>query len=117
MTDELIVDCQLRAGLELLAHTWDPLVIVALRDEPLRRRAVKDALGGVSDKVLTEALHRLLANGLITRRSFAEAPPRVEYALTPLGRTLLDGPLKAMGRWLNQHADELLTAQEAAQAG
>ncbi|MEV4252235.1 helix-turn-helix domain-containing protein [Spirillospora sp. NPDC049652] len=114
---ELIVDCRMRTGLELLAHTWDPLVIIALRDEPLRRRAVRDALGGVSDKVLTEALHRLLANGLVTRRSFAEAPPRVEYALTPLGRSLFEGPLRALGDWLSGHADELLAAQEAAEAG
>ncbi|RFU40025.1 transcriptional regulator [Actinomadura logoneensis] len=112
-----MVDCRLRTGLELLAHTWDPLVIVALRGEPLRRRAVRDALGGVSDKVLTEALHRLLANGLVSRRSFAEAPPRVEYALTPLGRSLLDGPLLALGRWLDGHADEILAAQERAEAG
>lgn len=115
--DDLIVDCQLRTGLELLAHTWDPLVIIALRNEPLRRRALKEALGGVSDKVLTEALHRLLANGLVVRRSFAEAPPRVDYELTPLGRTLLEGPLLALGHWLNGHADELLAAQEAAEAG
>ncbi|RMI42965.1 transcriptional regulator [Actinomadura harenae] len=112
-----MVDCRLRAGLELLAHTWDPLIIVALRDEPLRRRVLKDAIGGVSDKVLTESLNRLLANGLVTRRSFAEAPPRVDYGLTPLGRTLLDGPLRSLGHWLDGHADELLAAQEAAEAG
>ncbi|WP_211245573.1 winged helix-turn-helix transcriptional regulator [Actinomadura oligospora] len=117
MTDELIVDCQLRSGLELFAHTWDPLVIVALRGEPLRRRVLKNAIGGVSDKVLTESLHRLLANGLVARRSFAEAPPRVEYALTPLGRTLLEGPLLALGHWLEGHAEELLAAQEASEAG
>ncbi|MEV5574223.1 helix-turn-helix domain-containing protein [Spirillospora sp. NPDC052269] len=117
MTDDLIVDCWLRAGFELFAHTWDPLVVAALRDEPLRRRVLRNAIGGVSDKVLTESLRRLLANGLVTRRSFAEAPPRVEYALTALGRTFLDGPLRAVGDWLDGHADELLAAQEAAEAG
>ncbi|GGO77196.1 winged helix-turn-helix transcriptional regulator [Nonomuraea cavernae] len=61
---------------------------------------------------MTEALHRLLANGLIDRRAHAEAPPRVEYALTGLGQSLVDGPMNALGRWADEHGDELLDAQE-----
>jgi len=69
-------------------------------------------IGGISDKALTEALHRLLGNGLINRHAFAEAPPRVEYSLSPLGQSLVDGPMSALGRWIDQHGDELLHAQE-----
>lgn len=110
---ERVVDCQLRAATDLFAHTWDPVVLAALGDGPYRRRELRAAIGGVSDKALTEALHRLLGNGLIARRAYAEAPPRVEYALTELGTSLVDGPMRALGDWVEKHGDELLAAQES----
>ncbi|MEV0596183.1 winged helix-turn-helix transcriptional regulator [Nonomuraea cavernae] len=110
--DKFVADCRVRAATDLFAHTWDPVVLVALASGSRRRRELRDAIGGVSDKVLTQALHRLLANGLIDRRAHAEAPPRVEYTLTGLGQSLVDGPMKALGHWANEHGDELLDAQE-----
>jgi|GEM_PF-2315778 len=112
--DELVADCRLRAATDLFAHTWDPVVLVALRPAPRRRRELRAMIGAISDKVLTEALHRLLANGLIQRHAYAEAPPRVEYALSALGESLVDGPLEALGRWVVEHGEELLDAQESA---
>ncbi|MHA5050559.1 winged helix-turn-helix transcriptional regulator [Streptomyces sp. SD15] len=109
---ELVADCRLRAATDLLAHTWDPVVLAALRPGARRRRELRASIGGISDKALTEALHRLLASGLISRHAYAEAPPRVEYDLTSLGRSLVDGPLTALGRWTLEHGDELLLAQE-----
>ncbi|TKA10296.1 helix-turn-helix transcriptional regulator [Actinacidiphila oryziradicis] len=50
---------------------------------------------------------------LVNRRAYAEAPPRVEYRLTNLGESLVDGPMKALGRWTLEHGDELLNAQES----
>ncbi|MFF2847941.1 winged helix-turn-helix transcriptional regulator [Streptomyces sp. NPDC058001] len=111
---ELVADCRLRAATDLFAHTWDPVVLVALRSGPHRRRELRVAIGGISDKVLTDALHRLLAGGLISRHAYAEAPPRVEYDLTGLGQSLVDGPMRALGRWTIEHGDELLEAQESA---
>ncbi|MFE2642141.1 winged helix-turn-helix transcriptional regulator [Streptomyces nigra] len=58
------------------------------------------------------ALHRLLANGLIERHAQAGVQPRVEYALTALGRSLVEGPMAALGRWALEHGDELLEARE-----
>ncbi|UGQ12515.1 helix-turn-helix transcriptional regulator [Yinghuangia sp. ASG 101] len=104
---ELVADCRLRAATDLFAHTWDPVVLAALHQGPRRRRALRAAIGGVSDKVLTEALRRLLGSGLIERRRYPEAPPRVEYGLTPLGRSFVDGPMTALARWTNEHGDEL----------
>lgn len=113
---EMVADCRLRAATDLFAHTWDPVVLAALRAGPRRRRELRAAIGGISDKVLTETLHRLLASGLVDRRAHATAPPRVDYGLTPLGESLVDGPMKALGRWILRHGDELLDAQERAAA-
>jgi len=113
---DLVADCRLRAATDLFAHTWDPVVLAALRPGPRRRRDLRAAIGGMSDKVLTEALHRLGAHGLVGRRTFAQAPPRVEYELTPLGRSLVDGPMRALGDWITEHGDELLEAQDRSAA-
>ncbi|WP_217161686.1 helix-turn-helix domain-containing protein [Streptomyces sp. AC512_CC834] len=109
---EWVADCPLRAATDLFAHTWDPVILAALRAGPQRRRALRAAIGGISDKALTDALRRLLANGLVRRRAHAEAPPRVEYALSDLGRSLVEGPMAALGQWIEEHGDALLEAQE-----
>lgn len=108
------MDCQLRAATDLLAHTWDPVVLAALRTGPMRRSELRLAIGGLSDKALTEALARLVGNGLVQRRRFAEAPPRVEYGLARLGESFVDGPMAALGVWIRAHGEELLAAQEEA---
>ncbi|MFE9649973.1 winged helix-turn-helix transcriptional regulator [Streptomyces sp. NPDC006365] len=113
---ELVADCRLRAATDLFAHTWDPVVLAALRLGPHRRRELRAAIGGISDKVLTDSLHRLLASGLIERHAHAEAPPRVDYALTGLGQSLVEGPMRTLGRWAIEHGDELLEAQESSTA-
>jgi DNA-binding HxlR family transcriptional regulator len=59
-------------------------------------------------------MHRLRANGLINRHAHAQAPPCVEYRLTSLGQSLVDGPMKALGRWTIEHGAKLLDAQERA---
>jgi DNA-binding HxlR family transcriptional regulator len=110
--EELVADCRLRAATDLFAHTWDPVVIAALRPGPQRRHELRAAIGGISDKVLTETLRRLAGHGLIARHAYAEAPPRVDYALTRLGRSPADGPMLALGRWITDYGDELLDAQE-----
>jgi DNA-binding HxlR family transcriptional regulator len=109
---DLVADCRIRAATDLFAHTWDPVVLSALRPGALRRRELRAVIGGLSDKALTEALDRLLGNGLIERSRFAQAPPRVEYGLTPLGESLVNGPMIALGEWISAHGDELLAAQE-----
>jgi DNA-binding HxlR family transcriptional regulator len=99
-------------GTDLFTHVWDPVVLAALGSGPRRRRTLRASIGGISDKALTDALRRLVVNGLITRRSFAEAPPRVDYTLTPLGRTFVDGPMRALAEWITRYGDDLFEAQE-----
>lgn len=109
---EMVADCRLRAATDLLAHTWDPVILSALDTGPRRRTDLRTAIGGISDKALTEALRRLLTGGLVERREYAEAPPRVEYTVTPLGRTFLDGPMRALARWIADHGDALAAAMD-----
>ncbi|MEV5650174.1 helix-turn-helix domain-containing protein [Nocardia sp. NPDC052254] len=110
---ELVADCRLRAATDLFAHTWDPVILVGLLGGARRRGVLRTEIGGISDKALTEALRRLLGHGLVERRRYAQAPPRVEYDLTALGRSLVEGPLRALGDWVDAHGDELLEASGA----
>lgn len=111
---ELLADCRIRAGAELFAHRWDIVVLAALHDGPHRRCDLHQRVGGLSDKSLTEALRRLGASGLVERQRFGARPPRVDYALTALGAGLVDGPVRELGRWMHEHGEKLLKAQEAA---
>ena len=77
----------------------------------MRRRTLRSAIGGVSDKALTESLHRLLDSGMVERHSYREAPPRVDYALTDLGRSFVEGPVSALAEWTGENADALAEAR------
>ncbi|MBU2664049.1 helix-turn-helix transcriptional regulator [Actinoplanes bogorensis] len=110
MAGDFVADCRMRQGTDLFAHVWDPVVVAALVAGPQRRRALRVSIGGISDKALTESLHRLVACGLLERRSYAEAPPRVDYALTALGRSFADGPMRALADWVLQYGDDLVDA-------
>ncbi|MDN3358378.1 helix-turn-helix domain-containing protein [Actinomadura sp. DC4] len=111
MPEGFVADCQARLAFDFFTHTWNAVVIFALREGPRRPGELRTAIGGISPKVLTETLRRLERTGLVSREAYAEAPPRVEYALTALGRSLLE-PFEALGRWSEAHADEVLAAQE-----
>ena len=71
-------------------------------------------MGCISPRSLAETLRRLEFHGLATRHAYRETPPRVDYALTPLGRTLL-APIDHLGTWAEQHADAVLEAQDRAE--
>ncbi|MEU5538620.1 helix-turn-helix domain-containing protein [Streptomyces sp. NPDC020362] len=109
--DAYLADCRARLAFDLLSNTWNAVLIWGLRDGPRRPGELREHIGGISPKVLTETLRRLEFNGLVARNAFAEAPPRVEYELTDLGRTLL-GPIDAFGAWAFEHGDEVMAAQE-----
>ncbi|OPF70500.1 transcriptional regulator [Streptomyces antioxidans] len=112
--DGFIADCRARLGFDLLARTWTGVVIIGLREGPRRPGQLREAIGGISPKVLNDTLRRLEDDGLVERHRYAEAPPRVEYGLTPLGETLL-GPMKALGAWSMEYGDAVVEAQERAE--
>ncbi|WP_189232762.1 winged helix-turn-helix transcriptional regulator [Streptomyces flaveolus] len=112
-TDAFLADCRARLAFDLLSNTWNAVVLWALRDGPRRPVDLRERIGGISSKVLTETLRRLQFNGLVDRREHPDVPSGVEYRLTPLGRTLL-APIDAVGAWAFEHGDAVMAAQEAA---
>ena len=82
--------CGLNATLRIISGKWKPLVLFFLRDGPKRYGELKRLVQGVSDKVLIQQLKDLEADRVIARTDYQEVPPRVDYALTPLGRSLAD---------------------------
>ena len=109
--DVLLESCATRQALERLASKWRVLVVYALLAGAQRHAELRRRIPGISAKVLTETLRDLERDGLVERHVYAEVPPRVEYELTPLGRTL-HAPLEALGRWAEEHIEEVLTARE-----
>lgn len=101
-----LADCPARTTLELIADTWSVVVVYGLGPGPLRYSDLRDRIGGISNKVLTQTLRRLERGRLVERRPLATAPPGVEYRLTGLGRSLLE-PVSVLARWAEKHADEL----------
>ncbi|WP_425829308.1 winged helix-turn-helix transcriptional regulator [Streptomyces fractus] len=112
-TDAFLADCRARLAFDLLSNTWNAVVIWALRDGPRRPVELRERIGGISSKALTETLRRLQSNGLVARHTDVGHPSRVEYQLTALGRTLL-APIDAVGAWAFEHGDAVMAAQEAA---
>jgi DNA-binding HxlR family transcriptional regulator len=92
--------------LSRVGDKWTVLVIVQLREGPLRFSDIKRRLGSISQKMLTSTLRALERDGFLTRTVYPTVPPRVDYALTPLGRELLQ-PVTAMADWATRNADAI----------
>jgi DNA-binding HxlR family transcriptional regulator len=103
-------DCPSRQVLERIGEKWTTLVIRVLDDGTLRYSDLQRRVGGVSQKMLTQTLRGLERDGLVARHVFPVVPPRVEYSLTPLGRSLVE-PLDAICRWAERHLPEMLQAR------
>lgn len=109
--DVMDPNCPSRIVLRRMGERWTPLVIEALAAGPLRFVQVREAVGALTPKVLTQTLRSLERDGLVSRTIYAEVPPRVEYELTELGRSLRE-PAQVMRRWAEQHVGAILDAQE-----
>ena len=106
-------NCPTRQILDRIADKWTTLLIGMLaQHETLRFNELKRMIGGISQKMLTQTLRDMERDGLVKRTMYAEIPPRVEYALTPLGKTLC-GPIAALTQWAHDHIEEVKRAQAA----
>jgi len=103
-------DCPTRQVLDRIGDKWTTLTIGLLQQRPMRFSELQRRIAGISQKMLTQTLRSLERDGLLRRTVYAEVPPRVEYALTPLGETLCD-PIEAIRRWSEDHIDEVSAAQ------
>jgi DNA-binding HxlR family transcriptional regulator len=104
-------DCPTRLILDRIGDKWTVLTLLLLSDNPMRFTELRNGIGKVAPKVLTQTLRRLERDGLITREVFAEVPPRVVYTLTPLGRSLIE-PIAAVKNWAEEHMPAITAAQE-----
>src|SRR3974377_462190 len=100
-------DC--RAASEVLGRVgdkWQVLVVLTLGDGPKRFNELRKSLVSISQRMLTFTLRALERDGLVMRTTFATIPPRVDYELTKLGRSLL-GPVSELGLWARKNRSQI----------
>ncbi|MEV1168332.1 helix-turn-helix domain-containing protein [Nonomuraea sp. NPDC049784] len=105
-------DCEVRQILDRIADKWSLLVIALLDCQTLRFTQLRREIDGVSQRMLSVTLRQLERDGLVSRTVHPVVPPRVDYALTPLGRTLHQ-TIKALVTWTEEHQQEIATARAA----
>ncbi|MFI1753354.1 winged helix-turn-helix transcriptional regulator [Streptomyces sp. NPDC020571] len=102
-----------RQVLDRVGDKWSMLIIAVLENGPLRYTDLQRRIPGISQRMLTHTLRQLVEDGLITRTAYAEVPPRVEYALAPLGRGLREIVMQLIG-WAADHHAEIRTHRSRA---
>ncbi|MEV5752503.1 helix-turn-helix domain-containing protein [Actinoallomurus sp. NPDC052308] len=105
-TIELVRDVLTRVG-----DKWTVLVVTTLEPGPMRFTALHERIAGISQRMLSHTLRALQRDGLITRTPYAEVPPRVEYALTPLGRSLA-AAVDHLVLWVRTHRTDIARNRE-----
>ena len=104
--------CRLRDLLDRIGDKWSLLVVELLGEGTRRFTELRRDIEGISQRMLTLTLRRLERDGLVTRTVHAVVPPRVDYALTPLGRSLLDA-IAPLVTWTRSHRSEIAAARTA----
>jgi len=100
-----------REVLKLVGDKWSVLVVAILGGGSLRFSELKRTIEGISQRMLTLTLRGLERDGLLTRTVTPTIPPRVDYELTPLGRTLLE-PVRALAKWAERHRVTIQAARD-----
>jgi DNA-binding HxlR family transcriptional regulator len=105
-------DCRrISEVLARIGDKWTILVVGELGRGPRRFNEIRRALGSISQRMLTLTLRGLERDGLVTRTVFPTIPPKVEYELTKLGRSLLE-PVNGIGLWARQHQGAIEDARK-----
>ena len=104
-------DCEVRQILDRIADKWSLLAIALLEGRTLRFTELQREIDGISQRMLTVTLRQLERDGLVERTVYPVVPPRVEYALTPLGSTL-HATIQSLVSWTEQHQTEIAAARE-----
>ena len=104
-------DCPTRVVLDRIGDKWTVLVVLLLADGPTRFSELRERIGGVAPKVLTQTLRRLERDGILDRTVYAEVPPRVEYELTKVGRSLIE-PITILSDWAETNVGAIARSRE-----
>ena len=110
LTKEELPECPVATTVALIGSKWKLLIIRNLLERPWRFNELKKDLEGISQKVLTDSLRSMENDGLITRTVYPEVPPRVEYALSDLGKSLKPS-LDSMVEWGNAYKNLTIPAK------
>ncbi|MEX2693419.1 winged helix-turn-helix transcriptional regulator [Rhizobium mongolense] len=102
--------CEVRQILDRIADKWSLLVIALLEKRTLRFTQLRNSIEGISQRMLTTTLRNLERDGIIERTVYPVVPPRVEYALSPLGCTLHE-TIRALVGWTESNQAEILAAR------
>ena len=102
--------CPVRDVLNRVGDKWSVLVVALLRDGPMRFNELRRSIDGISQRMLTLTLRGLERDGLASRTVTPTTPPRVDYELTELGRTLL-GPIMSLADWAEKNRSVIRTAR------
>lgn len=103
---EELPECDVATTVQIIGNKWKLLIMRNLLMRPWRFNELRKSLDGVSQKVLTDSLRQLESDGIILRTVYPEVPPRVEYSLTELGKSMRP-VLSAMGDWGKVYKDAL----------
>ena len=103
-------DCPTRQILDRVGDKWAVLILLLLREEPVRFNRLRRAIEGISQKMLSQMLKSLERDGLVRRRAIATVPVTVEYSITPLGETLA-AAVDPLRDWAERNLKEVLSAQ------
>ncbi len=99
---EELPECPVATTVQLIGNKWKLLILRNLRMRPWRFNELQKSLNGISQKVLTESLRSMETDGIVVRTVYAEVPPKVEYSLSELGKTM-NPILDAMEKWGNDY--------------
>jgi DNA-binding HxlR family transcriptional regulator len=106
----IVEPCPIRDVLDRIGDQWSLLVLQALAARVMRFGEINRAIGDISKQMLSRTLKRLEQDGFVRRTLFPEIPPRVEYALTDLGRSFL-APLEALVAWADANHQSICNAR------
>ena len=106
LTKEELLACPVATTVQLIGSKWKLLILRNLLQRPWRFNELRRDLEGISQKVLTDSLRAMEEDGIITRTVYPEVPPRVEYALSPLGESMRP-ILDAMAQWGTEYKKKL----------
>lgn len=109
-------DCPTRHILDRIGDKWAVLVLLSLKDGPVRFNLLRRRIGAISQKMLSQTLKSLERDGLVSRAAFATVPVTVEYRLTPLAGGLI-GILDQITGWAETHVGDIMAARRTHDAG